>query len=105
MVWTSSHSYASSIVTSLAEHLARPVDRNLVNNELVLVYVNKILNNKMARYDEDLHENQFFNTLVSKYNVLFSEAAEKKWMVSSKALLSGPMAAAYRRCKKGGGTR
>lgn len=36
----------------------------------------------MARYDEDLHENPFFNTLVSKYNPLFSEAAEKKWMVS-----------------------
>ena len=37
---------------------------------------------KMARYDEDLHENLFFNTLVSKYNILFSEATEKKWMVS-----------------------
>ena len=37
----------------------------------------------MARYDEDLHENLFFNTLVSKYNILFSEAAEKKCMVSS----------------------
>ena len=36
----------------------------------------------MARYDEDLHENLFFNTLVSKYSDLFSEAAEKKWMVS-----------------------
>ena len=37
---------------------------------------------KMARYDEDLHENPFFNTLVSKYNIIFSEAAEKKCMVS-----------------------
>ena len=36
----------------------------------------------MARYDEDLHENLFFNTLVSKYGILFSEAAEKKRMVS-----------------------
>ena len=36
----------------------------------------------MARYDEDLHENPFFNTLVTKYNIMFSEAAEKKWMVS-----------------------
>jgi hypothetical protein len=35
----------------------------------------------MARYDEDLHENLFFNTLVSKYNILFSEATEKKWMI------------------------
>ena len=38
----------------------------------------------MARYDEDLHENPFFNTLVTKYNIMFSEAAEKKWMVSIK---------------------
>ena len=36
----------------------------------------------MARYDEDLHENLFFNTLVSKYGIIFSEAAEKKRMVS-----------------------
>lgn len=36
----------------------------------------------MARYDEDLHENLFFNTLVSKYSSLFSEAADNKWMVS-----------------------
>jgi hypothetical protein len=35
----------------------------------------------MARYDEDLHENPFFNTLVTKYNIMFSEAAEKKWMI------------------------
>ena len=44
----------------------------------------------MARYDEDLHENLFFNTLVSKYNILFSEATEKKWMVSPPALLLAP---------------
>ena len=37
---------------------------------------------KMARYDEDLHENLFFNTLVSKYGILFSEAAENKYVVS-----------------------
>lgn len=43
----------------------------------------------MARYDEDLHENLFFNTLVSKYNILFTEAAERKWMVSFIALLPG----------------
>jgi len=35
----------------------------------------------MARYDEDLHENIFFQTLVGKYGSLFSEAAENRWMV------------------------
>lgn len=35
----------------------------------------------MARYDEDLHENVFFHTLVTKFNELFREAAENKWMV------------------------
>ena len=36
---------------------------------------------EMARYDEDLHENIFFQTLVGKYGSLFSEAAENRWMV------------------------
>ena len=36
----------------------------------------------MARYDEDLHENVFFHTLVTKFSELFREAAENKWMVS-----------------------
>ena len=36
----------------------------------------------MARYDEDLHENAFFHTLVTKFSELFREAAENKWMVS-----------------------
>ena len=35
----------------------------------------------MARYDEDLHENVFFHTLVTKFSELFREAAENKWMV------------------------
>ena len=56
---------------------------------------------KMARYDEDLHENQFFNTLVTKYNIIFSEAAEKKWMVSGfvlrfKLSLASPRSVAQR---------
>jgi hypothetical protein len=36
----------------------------------------------MARYDEDLHENVFFHTLVTKFSELFREAAENQWMVS-----------------------
>lgn len=36
----------------------------------------------MARYDEDLHENLFFQTLVGKYGSLFKEAAEQRWLVS-----------------------
>ena len=47
----------------------------------------------MARYDEDLHENPFFNTLVTKYSILFSEAAEKKWMVSWAIRPQGRLAA------------
>ena len=37
----------------------------------------------MARYDEDLHENPFFQTLVGKYAVLFKAAAEQKRLVGS----------------------
>ncbi len=37
----------------------------------------------MARYDEDLHENVFFQTLASKHPSTFSEAAENRWMVST----------------------
>ena len=44
----------------------------------------------MARYDEDLHENPFFNTLVTKYNIMFSEAAEKKLMVSQFGIAAVP---------------
>ena len=36
----------------------------------------------MARYDEDLHENPFFQTLTGKYGSLFNEAAEQRWLVS-----------------------
>ena len=57
----------------------------------------------MARYDEDLHENLFFNTLVSKYNILFTEAAERKWMVSFIALLPGITTPGLGVTKKGGG--
>ena len=39
----------------------------------------------MARYDEDLHENEFFRTLVSKHTTIFNEAAEKKLLVSAHA--------------------
>ena len=35
----------------------------------------------MARYDEDLHENVFFQTLVGKFGGLFNEAAENRWLV------------------------
>lgn len=35
----------------------------------------------MARYDEDLHENLFFQTLIGKYSSLFKEAAEQRWLV------------------------
>ncbi|KAL5467287.1 hypothetical protein EMCRGX_G031494 [Ephydatia muelleri] len=35
----------------------------------------------MARYDEDLHENEFFRTLVSRHTAIFNEAAEKKLLV------------------------
>ncbi len=37
----------------------------------------------MARYDEDLHENLFFQTLIRKHKSLFTEAGEKKWLVST----------------------
>ncbi len=37
----------------------------------------------MARYDEDLHENVFFQTLVGKYSNLFQEAADQRYMVSN----------------------
>ena len=36
----------------------------------------------MARYDEDLHENLFFMTLIRKNKLLFTEAGEKRWLVS-----------------------
>lgn len=36
----------------------------------------------MARYDEDLHENAFFQTLVGKYKSLFNDAAEQRLLVS-----------------------
>ena len=36
----------------------------------------------MARYDEDLHENLFFQMLVGKYSSLFNEAADNRWLVS-----------------------
>ncbi len=35
----------------------------------------------MARYDEDLHENLFFQSLVNRFGALFNEAAEKRWTV------------------------
>ena len=35
----------------------------------------------MAKYDEDLHENQFFLTLVNKNTELFNQVAENCWMV------------------------
>lgn len=37
---------------------------------------------RMARYDEDLHENEFFRTLVSRHTAMFNEAAEQKLLVS-----------------------
>jgi hypothetical protein len=37
----------------------------------------------MARYDEDLHENAFFQMLVGKYKNIFNEAAEQRWLVST----------------------
>lgn len=42
------------------------------------LYLNE---DEMARYDEDLHENIFFQTLVGKHGGLFNEAAENRWMV------------------------
>ena len=36
----------------------------------------------MAKYDEDLHENQFFITLTEKYSNLFTKAVESCWVVS-----------------------
>lgn len=36
----------------------------------------------MAKYDEDLHENPFFQALEDRYNELYREAAEKCWMAS-----------------------
>lgn len=36
----------------------------------------------MARYDEDIHENAFFQTLIGKYGNLFNEAAEQRCLVS-----------------------
>ncbi|XP_064398066.1 ankyrin repeat domain-containing protein 27-like isoform X2 [Halichondria panicea] len=35
----------------------------------------------MARYDEDLHENLFFQSLVNRFGALFNEAAEKRWTI------------------------
>ncbi len=36
----------------------------------------------MARYDEDLHENLFFQTLIGKYSSLFQQAADQRYLVS-----------------------
>ena len=40
-------------------------------------------------YDEDLHENPFFKTLVEKHRQLFARAEEGRWTVSHR-ICSGP---------------
>lgn len=50
----------------------------------------------MARYDEDLHENLFFQTLVGKYGAIFKEAADKRWMVRMPKGLGSVMSALYK---------
>jgi hypothetical protein len=35
----------------------------------------------MSRYDEDIYENPFFQTLITKHSTLYEEAAHQRWMI------------------------
>ena len=39
------------------------------------------------KYDEDINENLWYQTLYTKYDELFSRITNERWMVSTKLLI------------------